>query len=87
MGAASVFAAEGTFPRVWTSTGWCRTAEEFEQMAADCAAHGVQVLEGRGGSDEFRAAQLAICRRHGLKLFFGISDPSKTDNDAKKSGL
>ena len=35
MGVASVFAAEGAFPRVWTSTGGCRTAEEFEQMAEE----------------------------------------------------
>ena len=27
---ASVFAAEGAFPRVWTSVSGCRTAEEFE---------------------------------------------------------
>ena len=38
---ASVFAAEGAFPRVWTSVSGCRTAEEFEQMAADCVAHGL----------------------------------------------
>ena len=84
---ASVFAAEGAFPHVWTSTGGCRTAEEFEQMAADCVAHGVQVVASRNGNPDFLAAQLAICRKYGLKMFFGIPDPSKTDNDAKKSGL
>ena len=84
---ASVFAAEGAFPRVWTSVSGCRTAEEFEQMAADCVAHGVQVVESRNGDTDFLAAQLAICRKYGLKMFFGIPDPSKTDNDAKKSGL
>ena len=83
---ASVFAAEGTFPRVWTSVSGCRTAEEFEQMAADCVAHGVQVVESRNGATEFLAAQLAICRKYGLKMFFGIPDPSKTDNDARKCG-
>ena len=35
------------FPRVWTSVSGCRTAEEFEQMAADCVAHGVQVVARR----------------------------------------
>ena len=84
---ASVFAAEGAFPRVWTSVSGCRTAEEFEQMAADCVAHGVQVVASRNGSTDFLAAQLAICRKYGLKMFFGIPDPSKADNDAKKSGL
>ena len=87
MGVASVFAAEGAFPRVWTSVSGCRTAEEFGQMAADCVAHGVQIVASRNGDTEFLSAQLAICRKYGLKMFFGIPDPSKTDNDAKKSGL
>lgn len=56
-------------------------------MAADCAAHGVQVVESHGGDAKLLAAQLAICRKYGLKMFFGIEDASKTDRNAKSSGL
>ena len=87
LGTAAETAAPHTFPRVWTSVSGCRTVEEFERMAADCAAHGVQVVKSHGGDAKLLAAQLAICRKYGLKMFFGIEDASKTDRNAKSSGL
>ena len=85
--AASACVADGVaFPRVWTSASGIAAPAAFEEAVKDCAAHGVDVIESRARDEKTCAGQLAVCRRHGIKLQIGVDDASKSDPQAKKTG-
>ena len=79
-----VASADGAFPRVWMSLSGVHTAAEFEKAVVDCKAHGVDVVKCAGGAEP--ADQLAICRRHGMKLFLAVEDACRIDWEAKRTG-
>ena len=76
----------GDVPRVWTSTGGMKDFATFEKSVVDCRAHGVDVMECHARTVKSCAEYLAVCRKHGMKLQISVSDASKADWQAKKTG-
>ena len=79
-------AAFGDIPRVWTSASGMKDIATFEKSVVDCRAHGVDVMECHARSVKSCAEYLAVCRKHGMKLQIDVSDASKADWQAKKTG-
>ena len=73
------------FPRVWTSVCELRTADEFEKAVIDCKAHGIDVISC-DSNEKVLADRLAVCRKHGMKVYIDVEDACKCDWAAKTSG-
>lgn len=69
-----------SLPKVWMSYSQAVKQDNFEMCAADCKAHGVDVVEAPRSHKvgECRVA-LDVCRRLGLKMFTSIRDASRSD--------
>ena len=69
----------GKLPRVWASTV---RREPFEETVADCAAHGVDVVEAVPWSLKHCTDALDALRKHGLKGFTTAVDVSEDSRGA-----
>lgn len=78
VGSATVFAAEG-FPRTWMSVQW---AGDMDAKAADLAGHGVEVVEVPVWDVKICREALAVCRKHGLRGFGSMGEPSESSRGA-----
>ena len=79
-------AVASPLPRVWTSTGGLGATDSFRAAAADCKAHGIDVMESASGDVNFCTERLAVCRSQGMKLQIGVKDSCKADAKAKETG-
>jgi len=84
---SALVAIGGELPRVWMSTSFMKDLGVFEKTVKDCRAHGVDVMDnGPTPGARICAERLSICRAHGMKLHVGVSDASKNEMLAKKTG-
>jgi len=80
-------AAVPELPKVWMSFSKAVNGENFEACAADCKAHGVDVVEAPRSHavEDYRLALMA-CRKLGLKMFTSIRDASRSDDSPDAHG-